>query len=141
MSKPKLKFPHILREKTARLIQPAVFSLRWIALLALLAVNISLLTSWIPHSFPVLGEAVLGASTRQEQQTQRYDHAQDALAYWRGVAAAHPDYKDGHLMVAVFAYQLREDAIAQEAVARVLAIDPGDETALRLRGSLLESGK
>jgi tetratricopeptide (TPR) repeat protein len=83
--------------------------------------------------------AVLGVATgtREQEEAQKRAEMEADLSFWREIVEAHPDYKDAHLMVASFAYQLGENEEARVAASRALALDPNDQAAQDLR-ELLE---
>lgn len=152
----RLKFPHFIRENTARPIRCALFGLRWGALALLLAITVVRLNLIAPDKLPPniqrslveMGAtlartpgvaSVLGVATGANEQKEallRQEREGD-LAYWQEIADAYPNYPDAHLMVAAIAYELGNDDMARMAASRALALDPNSAEALGLR-ELLE---
>ncbi len=154
----RLKFPHFIRENTARPLRYALFGLRWGALAVLLAITVVRLNLVSPEMLPQsvrrplveMGAslarapgvaAVLGVATgaNEEAAAVRRSEREGDLAFWQHVAESHPNYTDAHLMVATIAYELGLDDTARLAASRALALDPNSVEAVRLRELLEET--
>lgn len=152
----RLKFPHFIRENTARPLRYALFGLRWGALVLLLAITVVRLNIIAPGALPMgiqstlreMGAtlartpgvaSVLGVATGENEKTEALlrQEQEERLAYWQEIADVHPNYPDAQLMVAAIAYELGEDDTARMAASRALALDPNNTQAMRIR-ELLE---
>lgn len=67
-------------------------------------------------------------SNVQELQRQEAHRARllTQQAFWEGVVAKYPDYKDAFFQLAVVSYALGEREDAERAIENVLLLDPND---------------
>lgn len=71
--------------------------------------------------------AVLGATSPETilKEWEQAPHiAQDQLNHWAGVTREKPDYRDGFIMAAVYAYELGEVEKAKNFLEKALTLEP-----------------
>ncbi len=101
-----------------------------LCILANLAITNPSVTIYINRAIKHLGfttapaqksTAILGASDAQITDTERLQSKYD---YWRDIVASHPDYRDGHYMAAIIAYQMENITLSRAHLDKVKNLDP-----------------
>ncbi len=136
----RFQFPQFFRGKPARLFFSLEIGILWLALGALIAINVWSIQKSRPAYWDKLvmvlwkqghrqeARNVLGAMTDLvESLARREEEAaelQKKYAFWQSVAASRPDYRDAFISLAKLAYQLGKPDDARTWLARAQTLDP-----------------
>lgn len=84
----------------------------------------------------VNGQTVLGTSTAPNDLLTQWEQEPEKLRrqyqFWQTVVREKPDYRDGYIMLASLAYQLRKLDEARSSLARAQALDSNSSTVQEL---------
>ncbi len=122
-------FPHFTRFITAAPLKGSLrnvlHGLVWLVLIVAVAANVLSLRGDYAANSPT---DVLGTDTSQPADTGLTQSALEGkYAFWQQTVKDHPDFRDGHYMLSLIAYQLNLLPEARAHLATVKRLDPNYE--------------
>src|SRR3989304_39212 len=135
MATKKKLFPHIPRIISAVSLLAIVFSLMTGNYLALAPGQEPYLTEVISWVQQLVSPQVLGVTDAQKQQ-ERYARSLQKFQSLKATLSQRPAYPDGSLQLGALAYELGFTTEAKGYLEEVIALDPNNEKAKMLLGSI-----